>query len=163
MAEIEVTTDQKEIDVYKQQFEEYSNWSRFYHDAEIKVNATALAISSLAPFAEKLLGESALVLDFSRFQLNLVGLIIIVASAAAIFSTLGYWRYYEFCDIYAREYRKHYIPESVRSDIKKRVHKIFDENYRVLDWISDDAHHVVWILVQSILLLVGIYVTFAQS
>src|ERR1044071_5497529 len=127
--EPEVTTDPTEIDVYRHQFEQYWKWSRFYHDAEIKVNATALAISSLAPFAEKLLGQNGTLVLLSFGHLNLVGLIIIVASSAAIFSTLGYWRYYELCDLYAWEYRKKFIRKSVRDDIKARVNETFDKSY----------------------------------
>ena len=157
----ELTADAKDIDAYKHQFEQYWKWSQFYHDAEIKMNAGAIAISALAPFAEKLASDKrALIVQLWSLQINLVGIIIIVASGAAIFSTLGYWRYYEICDIYAKEFRKRYIPHLVLNEVKEKAHSKFKSEYSVLGRISVNAHHYVWIVVQSLLLCFGIYIAF---
>jgi hypothetical protein len=164
MDQNELVAADAEIEAYKHQFEQYWEWSKFYHDAEIKMNAGAVAISSLAPFAEKLLGnQGALTAPIFFFQVNLVGIVIIVASSAAIFSTLGYWRYYEYCDIYAKEFRKRYISKSVLKAVKEKADSTFNSSYPVLRRISVNAHHYVWIVVQVLLLCFGFYIAFFKS
>ena len=124
-----------EVDAYKHQVEQYWKWSQFYHDAEIKVNAGAVAISSLAPFTG--LGDRrALIVKLFSLEVNLAGIVIIVASVAAILSTLGYWRYYEYCDIYAKEFRKRYISKSVLAAVKEKADSKFNSAYPVLGRVS---------------------------
>lgn len=144
-------------DAFKQQFEEHWKWSQFYHDAEIKVNTAAIAISSLATISGKFLGPQKLApIRAFGSEFNVVGIIVILASAAALISTLGYWRYYEMCDLYAKKFRERYIPTEILNEIKKKYQAEFRKHYPILRLVPEDAHHFVWIVLQVLFLLVGI-------
>ncbi len=146
--------------IYEQQSSRLWEWSKFYHDAEIKVNTSALAISSIATLAEKFLDQKgATTIRLFCWDLNLVGVVVILSSVAALISTLGYWRYYEFCDLYAKQFRDAWLADANLKDkfdkIKESLDSKFNENSRVLSKVPVHAHHVIWIVTQLLFLLVG--------
>jgi hypothetical protein len=136
------------IEVAKQQFEVLTQWSRFYHESEIKVNSGLTIISAIAAIGEKFTD--------GRFAL---GIVIIVASMAAFISTLGYWRYYEQCDMISKYYRRLYVSKEVRAWIEQQIEKDFPRKHPILNWIPDDAHHYVLLCLQIAFFFIGVYFT----
>ncbi len=107
-------------DVLEQQFDILSQWSRFYHEAEIKLNSSSVIISAIAVAGDKLSGDSYFIMIFGA-MINPRGIIIIIASVVGLISTLGYWRYYEYCDMLGKYYRTLYIQKATRDEIKKEI------------------------------------------
>jgi hypothetical protein len=149
-----------EVQAYRQQFEQLSNWSRFYHDAEIRVNTSALAISSISMLAEKFLQP----LGADKVGgVNIVGLVIVIVSAAALFSTLGYWRYYEYCDLYAKFFRREYLSKTELDRIHEGLDAKFADEFPIFRgriWIH--AHHAIWMVTQCIFLCIGVWFLIAR-
>lgn len=141
---------------FSDQFEQLNNWSRYYHDAEIKVNGTALLLSAISALVGLAGGPKNFEISGGH---SLIGLIIAVISFAALISTIGYWRYYELTDLMAKKFREQYIPRSVIDPINKKIRKTFRREFPYLSSsLFVHAHHAVWIVIQSVLLIVGIYV-----
>jgi len=157
-------TDEEErksiIEINKQQFDRLSTWSQFYHDAEIKVNTNSVIIAAVSVVAQNFTNAFVISIPWTGLHINIIGVIIVISSLAALISTLGYWRYYEFCDMYANKFRSRYINAEELQSIKKELATKFKHEYPLLssEWFVN-AHHVVWIVVQIALLLVGVIVT----
>jgi hypothetical protein len=148
----------------REQFKELWQWSRFYHEAEIKVNTGALAISSIATLSEKFLTPTkATNIRVLCWDMNIVGVVVILASAAALVSTLGYWRYYEFCDLYAKQFRNEYLSEEKREAIRKSLNEKFDRASPILSKVPVNAHHMIWIVTQLLFFCVGLRLLAATS
>lgn len=143
------------VDIYKQQFDGLWAWSRFYHDAEIKVNSTSAVISAFGALAQSYGKSFTIKLSFLNF--NLTGAVIVIISLAALVSTIGYWRNYELCDLYAKQFREKYIDKEELELIQIDLEKNFKEKYPCLsNPLLEDAHHIIWIVVQLALLCLGI-------
>jgi hypothetical protein len=146
-------------DAVKQQVDILSQWSRFYHDAEIKVNSASLVISAVAAIGDKVAPSSVIFTLFGK-PLNMIGFVIAIASTAAFVSTLGYWRYYEVCDLLGKTYRNINLPDGVREAVNAEFEKKFAEAYRILRIVPENAHHLVWLVSQVALFCLGLYLAF---
>jgi hypothetical protein len=134
----------------RQQFEGLWEWSRFYHDAEIKVNGGSVIISAIASLAGEKVGV---------FPTWVSGAVIMIASGTALLSTLGYWRYYEFCDMYAKKFREEYLDKSYLDDVQDRLNYAFRRNHPILALpIFENIHHLVWIVTQALLFCLGLWI-----
>jgi hypothetical protein len=149
-------------DAIKQQVDLLAHWSRFYHDAEIKVNSASIAISAIAAVGDKLVPSAAMVSVLGK-PFNMIGFFIAIVSAAAFLSTLGYWRYYEMCDLLGKTYRKRILPDDIRNAVNIEYERKFKEAYPRFSRFGglwDDAHHLVWLICQFILVCLGLYLMF---
>jgi hypothetical protein len=115
------------------------------------VNTSALALSTIAAAAKDYIGV------FSIDNLNFAGALIMVISFAAFISTIGYWRYYELCDIYAKEFRDFYISETILKEVRKNVEWTFHTRHRWLSqrWL-ENAHHAMWLGIQGVVFVIGL-------
>ncbi len=143
-------------DAVKQQVDIQAQWSRFYHDAEIKVNSASMVISAVAAIGDKFAPSSVIFSLFGK-PFNMVGFIIAIASTAAFISTLGYWRYYELCDLLGKTYRNINLPEGIRKAVNAEFEKEFAAQYRILRFMPENAHHLVWLVSQVALFCLGLY------
>ena len=151
---------QVKIDLYKQQFDRLSTWSQFYHDAEIKVNTSSIVISAIAAIGSSFGNKLNICIPYADIKISVVAFLIVISSISALISTIGYCRYYEFCDIYAKKFRAAIfndagLKEELRS-LQSGADDKFRLEYRVLSckWL-ENAHHAVWIVAQIALQLLG--------
>jgi hypothetical protein len=140
----------------RQQYDRLSAWSQFYHDAEIRVNSTTLGISGLSALSGIFSGKISLPGMPWLVSSSVIGAIMILSSFAALISTLGYWRYYEFCDLYAKKFREEYIDPTTLKRVQKSTEKAFRREFLILRRpFFVNAHHWVWIVIQLIVFGLG--------
>jgi uncharacterized membrane protein YidH (DUF202 family) len=154
------------IDLYKQQIDRQWTWSQFYHDAEIRVNTSSIVVSALGVIGNSFSEKFKFSIPYFDVPVNMIGVLIVISSSAAIVSTIGYWRYYELCDIYAKKFRKAAFCECGIEQkleyVKKDVDSEFQKAYPIFHRKEfEDAHHAVWVVTQLALLLVGVFLILA--
>jgi hypothetical protein len=154
--------DQIVADAVKQQVDLLAQWSRFYHDAEIRVNSVAMAISAIAAIGDKV-APSSVIFNLSGRPFNMIGVVIAIASMAAFISTLGYWRYYEVCDLLGKTYRNINLPDHIRKAVNADFEEEFARQYTILRSIPENAHHLVWLVSQVALFCLGMYLAFSPK
>jgi len=152
------------IDACKQQFEFNAKWSQIYHDCEIKISVGAIGLSSLSSIAglsQELLGRFSVTIG--QHVVNIFGVLIIMVSIAAMFSVFGYYRYYEICDIYAKNFRneifKYCHGEEVLERIKSKTRDDLKTQYPIISRrMFENAHHFVLFGVHFAFLIVGLMI-----
>jgi hypothetical protein len=141
----------------RQNFEAAAQWSRFYHDCEIKVNAAATLATSLLTFGVS--NKEAFKIPFSHpfgTHLNMMGLVIIIISCTALFSTFVYWSYYEYTWILATRWRRLLIDSSVTDDVSDRAEKKFAKTFKWFPKIRYNGHHYIWMALQVVMAAIGV-------
>ncbi len=94
---------------------------------------------------------------FSTFYVLLMaGCVLLAASATGIISSLGYWKYYEDTDIFARECRERLIEASLLKSLTKATKQKLRDDHPVLSRVSYNAQHLVWFGVQAIFAAIGL-------
>lgn len=160
---VDATKQKVADDAVKQQVDIHAQWSRFYHDAEIKVNSASIAISAIAAIGDKIV-PSTVIFSVAGKSFNMIGIFIAIVSGAAFVSTLAYWRYYEVCDLLGKTYRNVILPADIRDAVHGEYNKKFKEAYPLFfgrfSRVWDNLHHLVWVACQLSLFGLGCYLAF---
>jgi len=159
--EVSTVVTGPQAEVFRQQYELHNRWSQFYHDCEIKINTSAVWVSVVTALVASLGSERTIFPRFYTFLL--AGAILIAASCTAFISSLGYWRYYEETDIFARECRKLFIDPELFSIVKNQTKRRLESDHALLNMIGYNAHHWVWFGTQAIFMIIGMGFLFAAG
>jgi hypothetical protein len=123
------------------------------------VNSGSVIISAIAVIGDRLSNNSIIFKIFGA-AINPLGIVIVIASLAALISKLGYWRYYEYCDMLGKYYRALYLPDTLRDTIKAKIESGFRREHPLLNRVPVHAHHYVWLSTQVAFFVIGLNVAF---
>jgi hypothetical protein len=139
----------------RQNFDQAMQSSRFYHDAETKLNTISTIVGILATFASQNAGKFTI--EMYSIKLNVLGFVIIAISMAALYSSIVYWLYHDLSWNIADEWRKLLVDPNITRGVYMRAQdRTYKEHQQFRKIFRARGYHYAWMAVQSVMCLIGV-------